>query len=485
MKLKELIGDYPIELVKGRTDIEIMGIDHNSKNIKNQYIFIAQKGFTVDGHKYISSAIENGAVALVIDQEVEYIGEDVTIIKVKNSTDALAYLSGRFYNQPWGKMETIGITGTNGKTSITYFLKSIFDRANKDTAILGTNGAVIHDKKIDLANTTPDSLTIYKILDTMVANQVDYCFMEVTSHALELKRVEYMDFQVGIFTNLTKDHLDYHQTMENYFQSKLKLFLRTKKHNIINIDDLYGQRIVEEVGDRVAYTSYGIKNKAHIMASNIRYKGNKLVFTLEYFGEKEEVVLNNPCEFNIYNIMAAIACAGVYGIGLDVIKIAMEEMEQVKGRFEIIPIDRDFNVIIDFAHTPDGLEKVLMAMENFTVGRRIVLFGAGGNRDKTKRPEMGEIAGKHCDLAIITSDNPRFEDPDEIIKDILVGIKKTNVEYITITDRRKAIEYALKIAKPNDTILLAGKGHEEYTIINGEKHPFSEHQIVLDILNAK
>jgi len=483
LKLAELLGDYPAKITNENNEIDILGIEHNSKKIQQGFIFVAQKGFTVDGHKFIQSAIENGARALVVDQDVG-IEEDIIIIRVENSTDALAYLSGRFYNKPWEKMETIGVTGTNGKTSVTYFAKSIFDRARKETALLGTNGGLIKDRKINLANTTPDSLTIYKIMNQMVTSGVEYCFLEVTSHALELKRVEYMDFQIGVFTNLTKDHLDYHQSMENYFQSKLKLFLRTKKHNIINIDDPYGRRIIDSIGERVPYTSYGIKNKADINAKDIKHKDGKLYFTLEIYGKVEELILNNPCEFNIYNLLPAIACANLYNIGMETIKPTLEEMKQIKGRFEIIPNKKDFIIIIDFAHTPDGLEKVLIAMEKFTKGRRIVLFGAGGNRDKSKRPEMGEIAGKHSDLVIVTSDNPRKEDPEKIINDILVGIKRTNVEYITITDRRKAIEYALKIAKAKDSVLLAGKGHEEYTIIGGVKYPFSEYEIVLETLKT-
>ncbi len=306
--------------------------------------------------------------------------------------------------------------------------------------------------------------------------------MEVSSHALALERVEYMDFQMGIFTNLTEDHLDYHNTMEEYFKSKLCLFNKAKKYNIINIDDPYGRRILEEVENAAPIISYGIDNKADIYATDIVYSNKGVKFTLNTSEDSIPISLNLLGKFSIYNALAAASCGIAYDLNLSIIKKGLESIEGIKGRFEMVPIEEDFTVIIDFAHTPDGLEKVLTTIDQFAEGRKIVLFGAGGNRDKTKRPIMGETVAKHADLCIVTSDNPRFEDPDAIIKDIVVGVEEANGNYVTITDRREAIEYALKNAKPKDIILLAGKGHETYTIIKGKTFPFDEKEIVLDIL---
>lgn len=481
LKLYKILANYPIKYIKGNINIDIKGIEHDSRKTKEDYLFIAQDGFTVDGHDYIDEAIDNGAIAVVISKDVE-VRKGITIIKVDDFTDALAYFSCKYYNEPWRRMKVIGVTGTNGKTSITYFIKSIFDLANEKSSLLGTNGAIINERHVDLINTTPDSLAIYKLMDQMVEEDSKYCIMEVSSHALELKRVEYIDFQLAIFTNLTKDHLDFHLTMENYFQSKLKLFLRSKEYNIINLDDPYGRRIIEETANKVPYITYAIEEKADIFATDIEYLNGKLKFVLNVYQESSEIVFNSPGRFNIYNIMAAVACATIYGIDLDLICEALGNLESVKGRFQKLSVDKDFNIIIDFAHTPDGLEKVIRAMVNFTQGRIIVVFGAGGDRDRSKRPEMGEVVGHYADIAIVTSDNPRKEDPEKIINDIIEGIKRTPIKYEKILDRKEAIEFALKIAKSGDTILIAGKGHEEYIIYGDKKYPFKEEEIIKDLL---
>ena len=481
MKLENIVEDYKIQLIKGSLDIDIIHIENDSRNIKEGSLFIAEKGFTVDGHDYIHKAIENGAIAIVIQEDMD-IREDITVIKVENSIDALAKFASTFYLESWKDMDMIGITGTNGKTSITYFIKSILEANKNKVGILGTMGSVIDGKLSNLTNTTPNAIVIHNLLNQMVKSKVDSCIMEVSSHALELKRVEYMDFQVGIFTNLTKDHLDYHKTMENYFQSKLKLFYKTNKYNIINVDDDYGERIVKEIKNKTPILTYGINNKSDIFATEIEYNLSKVGFTLNTPKESKKITLNVPGEFSVYNALAAAAFGYAYGIDLEIIKMGLEEVQGIKGRFEVVPTNTDYTVIIDFAHTADGLEKVLTVMDEFAEGRKIVVFGAGGDRDKTKRPEMGETVGKHADLSIVTSDNPRYEDPASIIEDVLVGTKRTNGEYISIVDRVEAIKYALQNAKPKDIILLAGKGHETYTLIKGETIPCDEKQIVLDYL---
>ncbi|NLK43176.1 MAG: UDP-N-acetylmuramoyl-L-alanyl-D-glutamate--2,6-diaminopimelate ligase [Tissierellia bacterium] len=482
MKLIEIVNDYQYILQKGSLDIEITDIKNDSRKVKKGDLFIAERGFTVDGHDFIENAIKNGAVGVVIDRELE-INEDVTVIQVKDSVDALARFSSIFNNKPWEQLELIGITGTNGKTSTTYFIKSIFEEYNKKVGIIGTIGAIIGDEKSDISNTTPNALTIHNLLKEMVEKKLDTCIMEVSSHALELKRVNYMDFHVGIFTNLSKDHLDYHETMEKYFQSKLKLFNKTKSYIIINIDDEYGREIIDLIGESVPLLTYGIKNKGDIFATDIAFSLSKVSFNLNTPKGNIDIELNIPGEFSIYNSLAAAACAYAYGIDLITIKKGLESLEGIKGRFEVVPTNTDYTVIIDFAHTADGLEKVLKVIKEFAEGRIIVVFGAGGNRDRTKRPEMGETVGKYADLSIVTSDNPRFEEPETIIDDVLVGTRKIGGEYVKIIDREEAIKYALDNARPKDIILLAGKGHETYTIINGKTIPFDERQIVLDYLD--
>lgn len=484
MNLKYITRGYEFELIKGKLDINITGVENDSRKIQKGNLFIAEKGFTVDGHDYIDKAIENGAVGVVVEKQVS-IDEDITVIKVENSIDALAKFSGIFHEEPWKNLQMIGITGTNGKTSITYFIKSILEENNKKVGIIGTIGAVIGDKNIKIDNTTPNALIIHDLLKKMADIETDTCIMEVSSHSLELKRVEYMDFQIGLFTNLTKDHLDYHETMEKYFNSKLKLFYKTDKANIINIDDYYGKKIVEIIGERVPLLTYGIKEKSDVFASDIEFTLSKVRFTLNTPKGKTNVLLNVPGEFSVYNALAAAACAYSYEIPLEIIKKGLESVEGIKGRFEVVPTNTDYTVIIDFAHTADALDKVLTVIDQFAEGRKIVVFGAGGNRDRTKRPEMGETIGNHADLFIVTSDNPRYEDPEMIIEDVLVGTRKSNGKYIKIVDRIEAIKYAIDNARPKDVILLAGKGHETYTLIKGKTYPCDERQIVLDYLHSK
>ncbi|NLY86477.1 MAG: UDP-N-acetylmuramoyl-L-alanyl-D-glutamate--2,6-diaminopimelate ligase [Tissierellia bacterium] len=484
MELKEIVKDYQYTLLKGSLDIDIRGINNDSRKVKRGELFVAERGFTVDGHDYIGDAIDNGAIAVVIDRDLD-VKEDVTVIKVEDSVDALARFSSIFYSKPWNQLELIGITGTNGKTSTTYFIKSILEEYNKKVGIIGTMGAIIGDEKSEIINTTPNALTIHSLLKEMVNKNLDFCIMEVSSHALELKRVNYMDFQIGIFTNLSKDHLDYHETMDKYFHSKVKLFNKTRKYNIVNIDDNYGRKIIDIIGEKVPLLTYGIMNKGDIFASNIEFSLTKVKFNLHTPEGKIDIKLNIPGEFSVYNSLAAASCAYAYGIDLSTIKRGLESIEGIKGRFEVVPTNTDYTVIIDFAHTADGLENVLKVLKEFAEGRILVVFGAGGNRDRTKRPEMGETVGKYADLSIVTSDNPRFEDPETIIDDILVGTRKVGGEYVKIIDREEAIKYALDIAKAKDIILLAGKGHETYTIINGKTIPFDERQIVLDYLNNR
>lgn len=484
MKLRKILEGLEIEEIKGSLDKDITGVAFDSRNVDKGYIFVAIKGFKSDGHDYITEAINKGATAIILERDVEIKDNDITVIKLLDSRASLSKVSANFYENPSKHMNMIGITGTNGKTTITYLIKSIFESNGNKMGIIGTIGSVIDGKLMKTENTTPESTIIQKYLKDMVNINIDSCVMEASSHSLDLKRVEDCNFDVGIFTNLSREHLDYHETLEKYFNAKLKLFTMTKKSNIVNIDEVYGAEIVKRVSHlKTPIITYGIVEKADIYATNINYHLEGVDFTLNTPSGKIDINLNIPGEFSVYNALAAASCGCVYDIDLEIIKKGLEAVEGVKGRFELVPTNSDFTVIIDFAHTPDGLEKVLTTIEQFAEGRVVALFGAGGNRDKTKRPIMGETVGKHADFLIVTSDNPRNEDPAKIIDDVLEGVKKANHNYVAIVDRREAIKYALENAEPKDIILLAGKGHETYTIIKDKVLPFDERQIVLDILS--
>lgn len=484
MNLNRLVSELKAEEVIGETNIKITGIQYDSRKVVKGNVFVAINGFKVDGHDYIEHALDNGAIAIVVEKDVS-ISHDAVIIKVKDTRKALAKLSSEFYGNPSKKIELIGVTGTNGKTSITYIIDSILKMNNKKNGIIGTVGSFVDGTHIDTKNTTPESLELQRIFSKLVKADAYSCVMEVSSHSLELSRVENCDFNVGIFTNLTKEHLDYHQSIENYYNAKKKLFYMTSKCNIINIDDKYGRKLIKEISTLdTPLLTYGIEYESDIYATDIVYSATGVIFSLNTPKGNIKVNMNIPGKFTIYNGLAAASCAYAYGIDLNDIKLGLEQIKGVKGRFEVIPTDKDFTVIIDFAHTADALEKILNVIDDFSEGRKIIVFGAGGDRDISKRAPMGEVAGTHCDLCIVTSDNPRTEDPQQIIDHIIEGIKKVNGDYIAIVDRKEAIEYAIKNSKPKDIILLAGKGHESYIIIGDTTFPFDERKIVLEALKT-
>lgn len=481
MNLKDLIDEKNILDIKGPLDINVDNIVYDSRYARDSSVFVAIRGFTVDGHDFIEDVIKKGVKALVVEEEVSI--EGVTVVKVKNSRNTLAEMSVKFYDHPSTKLDLIGVTGTNAKTTTTYLMQAIFESVNKKTGIVGTIGNIIDGKMFKTNNTTPQSLELQETFNNMVEAEVDTCFMEVSSHALDLDRVSYSDFQVGIFTNLSVEHLDFHKNLENYFEAKLKLFYLTSKFNIINIDDEYGKKIIDKIKDiETPLLTYGIKNSADIYATDIVYHLDGVDFKLNTPKGKIDLKINIPGEFSVYNGLTAAACAFAYDISLEDIKKGLESIDGVKGRFEVVTTDDDFVVIIDFAHTPDALEKVLESVKEFAKGRIVVVFGAGGDRDSSKRAPMGEAVGKYADLSIVTSDNPRTEDPEKIIEDILVGTKGVTDNYVSIVDRKQAIKYAIENKEENDIILLTGKGHETYIIIGEEKLPFDERKIVEDIL---
>lgn len=474
--------------VLGNLNKEINGIAYDSREVKDNYIFVAISGFTVDGHDFIQKAIENGAKVLIVEKDVNVSRDDITVLKVNSSRKALAKISSNYYNNPTEKINLIGITGTNGKTSTSFFIKSIFEQSNKSIDLIGTIGSVIGNKLERTNNTTPESLNLQHMFSEMVSINTENCIMEVSSHSLSLDRVADCDFNTGIYTNLTPDHLELHNNMEEYFFAKAKLFKMTRDFNIINIDDEYGKRLVEEVRDLKAKTiTYGIDNTADIYVSDICYDAESTSYTANTPKGSIEIKVNFPGKIYVYNSLAAIACAYCNNIELKDIQNGIKSVENIKGRFEVVYKDKDYKIIVDFAHTEDGLEKALSAIKPFTKGRLILVFGvyaAPGEKGKAKRYAMGKVAAKYSDVAIVTSDNPKDQDPNSIIKEIVDSIKEHNGNYVSLVDRKEAIKYAIEISRKDDVIFVAGKGHETSQKIGKIEVPFNESEIITEIMKS-
>ncbi|MGL4850077.1 MAG: UDP-N-acetylmuramoyl-L-alanyl-D-glutamate--2,6-diaminopimelate ligase [Clostridium sp.] len=481
MKLKKLLEGLNYKIIKGELEGEVSNVNYDSRKVKENDLFVCVKGFTSDGHKFAKKAIYDGAKYIVCEDIIET-DEEITLIQVEDTRKALAVIGSNFYGDPKSELKIIGITGTNGKTTTAFMIKKILEKANKKVGLIGTVANYIGDKEIETERTTPESLELHGLFREMVDNNVEFCVMEISSHSLELDRVYGLEFESGIFTNITRDHLDFHKTFENYYKAKFKLFERCKE-SIINIDDSYGERVVEDLeklGDK-KYTTFSLK-KGDVVATDIKEIGMDTEFLVEFpNGEKEKMTLPIPGNYNVYNSLGAIIACKMAGLGLNEIKLGLNDV-LVPGRCE--RTGREFNlpyeILIDYAHTPDGLLNILETCREFTKGRLISVFGCGGDRDKVKRPEMGEIGTRLSDIAIITSDNPRTEDEEEIIKDILEGIEKDN--YIKITNRYEAIKKALEIAEKDDVILIAGKGHETYQILKSGKIHFDEREVIEEIL---
>lgn len=466
MKLKDI-------LLSTNVDIEISGISYNSKLTKPGDVFVAITGFQTDGHKYIKSAVENGAVCVVCEREQDDV--DIPCVIVENSRKALAEMSCKFYGNPTEKFNLIGVTGTNGKTTVTYLVKTVLEANGEKVGLMGTNKNMIGDVEYHTERTTPESLELQQFFADMVKEGCTYGIMEVSSHSLELYRVFGCNYKVGAFTNLTQDHLDFHGDMENYFIAKSKLFNMCGT-GVINADDIYGARLCKQAGCRVM--SYGIKS-GDLKAENIEYNDKGVRFECGSM----KINLGIPGVFSVYNALTAIGICKSCGISDEVIEKALNSAQGVKGRAEIVDCGKDFTLLIDYAHTPDGLENILESVRKFAKGRVVVVFGCGGDRDKTKRPKMGRVAGRIADFCIVTSDNPRTEEPDAIIRDILDGMDDAMAEYVVIENRRDAIEYAIRHARKDDVIVLAGKGHEDYQILKDKTIHFDEREVIRDILS--
>ncbi len=459
--------------------LQIDAIFTDSRKTTPNSLFVCVKGEKTDGHLYAEEAVKRGAVMVVAERELSL---GVPTIIVPDTKIELARLSQKFYGEPWKKLKLIGVTGTNGKTTTTYLIKEVLEKLGKKVGLIGTNRCYIGNRELPYVPstpTTPSAPELAYIFSEMVKKRVEYVVMEVSSHALKLKRVHGLQFKVGVFTNLTRDHLDFHKTMEEYENSKRMLF-DISDVGVVNTDSSAGLRILDKC--KCPTMAVGIHD-ADIIASRIVLGDDYVEFTSIEKDDENRLRLGIPGKFSVYNALCATGALRALGISYEDIKKGFNGVGNVKGRVEKIETNTPFKVFIDYAHTPDGLLNILKTARGFTRKRVIVVFGCGGNRDKTKRSIMGEIAGDEADFTIITSDNPRMENPIEIIEDIKVGIDKTQGEYIIIVNRAEAIEYALNIAREGDTVLLCGKGQETYQIIGNKTMHFDEREIVRSILN--
>jgi len=475
MKLYEILKEIDCSIFG--EDREITSIEYDSRNVKEGSLFIAISGYQTDGHLYIEKAVENGAAA-ILAEKADNIPEGVTYAISPDTRAAMAMAGAAFYGDSAKRLNVIGITGTNGKTTTTYLIKQILELKGIKTGLIGTNQNLIGNTVLETGRTTPESLDLQKLLAQMEAEGVTHVIMEASSHALYLKRVYGIEFAAGAFTNLTRDHLDFHETFENYCDAKAILFKNCRAGSI-NIDDEWAQRIM--AGATCPIKTYGVEKDADIKAENIRLSQRGVIFNVNYEGKTYEVKLSIPGMFSVYNALTAISVCLSLGISFEDIIKGLMIAKGVKGRCEVVNILADYTVIIDYAHTPDGLENIINTVRGFAEGRVITVVGCGGDRDKTKRPIMGEMAGRMSDLAVITSDNPRSEEPELIIKDILAGMVGMEDKYETVCDRKEAIKYAMSIAKAGDVIILAGKGHETYQILKNETIDFDERKIVKEI----
>ena len=473
MEIKRILNGIKYETLQEiNGNISAENMEYDSRKINKGDIFIALTGHTVDGHDFIEKAVEKGAETIFVSRkDIQFI-DGINYYYVENLSEEMGKIASNFYGYPQNNLKIIGVTGTNGKTTTTYILESLL--GEDKTARLGTVEYKVGDEIIPAPNTTPMSLDIVKMCKKAVDKNLKYLVMEISSHGLELGRVNMLKLDAAIFTNLTQDHLDFHKTMENYFHAKKKIFtlLKDVRNSVINIDDEYGKKYIEYTNG----ISYGLE-KGDITGKieNISRHGQKV--ELKIFNNRYEIELKLLGKFNLYNLLGAIGAVKCFGMKDEEIIEKIKNIHGAPGRFEPVKIDRDFTVIVDYAHTGDALENILKSINEFKTNRVITVFGCGGDRDKTKRPIMGGIAEKYSDIVIVTSDNPRTEDPEEIIKDIVVGLTKEN--HIIEIHREKAIEKAISLAEKNDIILIAGKGHENYQVIGREKIHFDDKEEVI------
>lgn len=473
MLLKDLLPNFCGSL----SDVEIAGITSDSREIKQGFAFVCIKGVANDGHKFAATAADLGAVVVITEHEMGVANE----IVVADTREVYADMCAKWFGNPADSLKLIGVTGTNGKTSITYMIKSILESAGHKVGLIGTIHNMIGDRIIETKNTTPGVYELNRLFALMKENGCDYAVMEVSSHALDQKRVCNLCFDIAVFTNLTQDHLDYHITMDNYLDAKKKLF-KMCKTAVVNADDEYCDKLIEGLDCKVV--SYSLEDSSTYSAKAVKYQPASVEYELVSNDILNHIKFNTGGKFSVYNSMCAAICALELGFPIATVTSAIESISGIKGRAESVPTGKDFTVIIDYAHTPDGLKNILKTFRDCEKNRVIALFGCGGDRDKTKRPIMGSIAVRYADYVIITSDNPRSENPTMIIKDILEGTSGSSTPVKVIENRIEAIKYAISIAQKDDIIVLAGKGHETYQILNTGTIHLDEREIVREALEA-
>ncbi|RNB91136.1 UDP-N-acetylmuramoyl-L-alanyl-D-glutamate--2,6-diaminopimelate ligase [Brevibacillus fluminis] len=489
MKLTDLLSSLLPVRVKGDSNIDITGLTADSRKVKPGDMFICLTGFTVDGHEYAAKALELGAACILAEKDLPLEGN---VVVVPDTRRAMAQLANRFYMSPTSELKLIGVTGTNGKTTTTHLIDKILQDQQKKTGLIGTIHMRIGDTYEEIKNTTPDVLDLQRSFRRMRDLDTEYAIIEVSSHALDIGRVRGCDVHTAVFTNLTRDHLDYHETMDNYKHAKSLLFAQLGngydtnrvKTAVLNADDPASEMFARVTPARVI--RYGIDQEADVRATGIRITAKGTSFMMETFAGNLEFNLKLMGKFNVYNTLAATAVALAEGISLESIKASLEEVAGVDGRFEAVDAGQSFTVVVDYSHTPDSLENALVTIKEFAKGRIFCIVGCGGDRDRTKRPIMAQIATKYADMSVLTSDNPRSEEPEAILADMVAGLADTpNDRYISIADRREAIAHAVSLADGQDVILIAGKGHETYQIIKDQVLSFDDRLVAKEAIEKK
>ena len=492
MNLNVLLEAIKVKEIFGNTNIDIKGLSYDSRKVSAGDIFFALNGTHTNGIEFADQAISKGAICIISSTKIDNC--KCTNLVVDDVFSCMSKISAKFYDYPDKKLTIIGVTGTNGKTSITYMTESIFKNLNINIGVIGTISYRYANVVIDAPNTTPQSLDLYKMMSEMVKSNIKYLIMEVSSHSLELGRVSGIEFDIAVFTNLTQDHLDFHKNMDNYFNAKKRLFYslsqnlkNNKKFAIINSDDFYGKKLLDDSqisATKISYSTISKYGDLFCFAKDILLSNKQSSFNFDSVFGNANIEVNHIGLHNIYNVLAVICICIAVGIKLEKIVEFLKYMTGAPGRLELIKSNKDFSVLVDYAHTDDALKNVLTAIKNLNPAKIITVFGCGGNRDKTKRPKMAKVACSMSDFVFITSDNPREEDPVEITKDIEAGAKEINkTNYKIIVDRKEAIKQALLAAKEKDVVLIAGKGHENYQIIGRSKVHFDDRETASEILN--
>lgn len=493
MKLEELIPSLMVAEIKGNTDVEIKGMEMDSRQVKPEDLFIAVKGFHVDGHRFIPEAIQRGAAAIVVEENI-HLKEDIPVIQVPDTHRAMAVLASTFYRHPTRHLKLIGVTGTNGKTTVTHLIRDILQDSGRMTGLIGTMNMKIGDRVYPVKNTTPESLELQRGFREMVDRGCSHAVIEASSHALHMGRTRGCQFKTAVFTNLTQDHLDYHGTMEHYRAAKGLLFSQLgnayqdrsedQPLAVLNIDDEASSYFKEITSGQVI--TYSIKQPADVYAEHIQFHPGGTSFKLKTFHGSVDVQMKLMGTFNVYNVLAATAVALGEGISIEQIRKTLSRVQGVPGRFERVDEGQSFTVLVDYAHTPDSLENVLTTIREFAKGKVTCVVGCGGDRDRTKRPQMAQIAASYSEQAIITSDNPRTEDPQQIIDDMMDGVNGFSPERVkSIVDRTEAIRSAIHSASAGDVVLIAGKGHETYQEIDGIRYDFDDREVARQAILEK